>query len=136
MKYKLTIALICLLASCQSYRAERKINWLKKNNFLNDSVYTVVDTVKGFRIDTFIKFDTLSNIDTLITYREGIKVTTIIKWKDRTVYQNLIKNDTIRIRTQKDRIIYRSKNNGLHLTFVYVFIFLFLLILALFIAKN
>lgn len=45
---QITIA-ICfiLLSSCQSYRAERKMNWLKDKGYLSDSVILEAKTTKG-----------------------------------------------------------------------------------------
>jgi len=87
--------LICLLASCQSYRAERKINKLKSWGYLSDSTITRYDTIRGWSRDTIIQFDTLSLIDTLITIENGIKVSTIIKWRERQVRQIVSQKDTI-----------------------------------------
>ena len=94
MKYKL-ILIICLLASCQSYRAERKISKLKQWGYLSDSTITRYDTVRGFTHDTFIKFDTMNHIDTITTLKNGIKVVTYIKWKEREVTQIVSQKDTI-----------------------------------------
>ena len=77
MKYKL-ILIICLLASCQSYRAERKISKLKQWGYLSDSTITRYDTVRGFTHDTFIKFATMNHIDTITTLKNGFKVVTYI----------------------------------------------------------
>jgi hypothetical protein len=95
MKNKLIIGLICLLASCQSYRAERKINKLKEWGYLKDSTITVYDTIRGWSHDTFIKFDTMNRVDTINTFKNGIKVVTVIRWKERRVKQLLTQNDTI-----------------------------------------
>jgi hypothetical protein len=91
----ITIALICLLTSCQSYRAERKINKLKSWGYLSDSTITRYDTIRGWSHDTFIKFDTMNRIDTITTFKNGIKVVSYIKWKEREVTQLLTQNDTI-----------------------------------------
>jgi hypothetical protein len=95
MKNKIILALICLLASCQSYRAERKINKLKSWGYLSDSTITRYDTIRGWSRDTIIQFDTLSLIDTLITIENGIEVSTIIKWRERQVRQIVTQKDTI-----------------------------------------
>ena len=92
---KLILALICLLASCQSYRAERKINKLKEWGYLSDSTITRYDTIRGFYHDTFIKFDTINRVDTITTLKNGIKVVTYIKWKEREVTQFVSQKDTI-----------------------------------------
>jgi hypothetical protein len=95
MKNKLILALICLLTSCQSYRAERKINKLKSWGYLKDSTITKYDTIRGFTHDSIYFFDTLSKVDTINTVKNGIKVVTVIKWKERQVKQLLTQNDTI-----------------------------------------
>jgi hypothetical protein len=95
MKNKLILALICLLASCQSYRAERKINKLKEWGYLKDSTITKYDTIRGWQRDTFIQFDTINKVDTIITTNNGIKVVTYIKWKERQVNQIVSQKDTI-----------------------------------------
>jgi hypothetical protein len=94
MKYKL-ILIISLLASCQSYRAERKINKLKQWGYLSDSTITRYDTIRGWQRDTFIKFDTINKVDTITTLKNGIKVVTYIKWKEREVTQIVSQKDTI-----------------------------------------
>ena len=93
---QLTIA-ICfiLLSSCQSYRAERKIGWLKQKGYLSDSVITKYDTIKGYHLDTIIQFDSVHHTDTLFTYQNGLKVTTIVRWKERQVRQIINQKDTI-----------------------------------------
>ena len=104
MKYKL-ILIICLLASCQSYRAERKINKLKQWGYLSDSTITRYDTIRGWSRDTVIQFDTLSFIDTLITIENGVEVSTIIKWKERQVRQIVTQKDTIFDHKFKTKVI-------------------------------
>jgi hypothetical protein len=104
MKYKL-ILIIFLLASCQSYRAERKINKLKSWGYLSDSTITRYDTVRGFTHDTFIKFDTMNHIDTITTLKNGIKVVTYIKWKEREVTQIVSQKDTIFEHKFKTKVI-------------------------------
>ena len=104
MKYKL-ILIICLLASCQSYRAERKINKLKQWGYLSDSTITRYDTVRGFTHDTFIKFYTMNRVDTITTLKNGIKVVTYIKWKEREVTQIVSQKDTIFEHKFKTKVI-------------------------------
>ena len=104
MKYKL-ILIISLLASCQSYRAERKISKLKQWGYLSDSTITRYDTVRGFTHDTFIKFDTMNHIDTITTLKNGIKVVTYIKWKEREVTQIVSQKDTIFEHKFKTKVI-------------------------------
>jgi len=95
MKNKLILALICLLASCQSYRAERKINKLKAWGYLSDSTITKYDTIRGFTHDSIYFFDTTTLTDTINIVKNGIKSVTVIKWKERQVMQTLTQKDTI-----------------------------------------
>jgi hypothetical protein len=95
MKNKLIIGLICLLASCQSYRAERKINKLKSWGYLKDSTITKYDTIRGFTLDSVYLFDTTTILDTITRIENGLKVSTVIKWKQREVRQVITKRDTI-----------------------------------------
>jgi len=92
---KKLIIILLVLSSCQSYRAERKINKLKSWGYLSDSTITRYDTIRGFSHDTFIKFDTINRIDTITTLKNGIKVVTYIKWKEREVTQIVSQKDTI-----------------------------------------
>lgn len=89
MKY---LIILLLLSSCsKSHWQSRgyKKNWLK-----TDSV-TLYDTILGY--DTLIlrQFDTLNHTDTLTIIKDGIKVKTIVKWKDRIIEQQITKRDTI-----------------------------------------
>ena len=94
MKNKL-IVLICLLASCQSYRAERKISKLKQWGYLSDSTIIKYDTIRGWSHDSIYFFDTTTLLDTITTVKNGIKSVTVIKWKERQVRQILTQKDTI-----------------------------------------
>jgi hypothetical protein len=95
MKNKLILALICLLASCQSYRAERKINKLKEWGYLSDSTIVKYDTIRGWSLDSVYIFDTTTLTDTISIVKNGIKSVTVIKWKERQVKQILTQKDTI-----------------------------------------
>jgi hypothetical protein len=95
MKNKLILALICLLASCQSYRAERKISKLRAWGYLSDSTITKYDTIRGFTLDSVYLFDTTTILDTITRIENGLKITTVIKWKQREVRQIVSQKDTI-----------------------------------------
>ena len=92
MKY---ILIICLLASCQSYRAERKISKLKEWGYLSDSIIVKYDTIRGWSHDSIYFFDTTTLTDTISIVKNGIKSVTVIKWKERQVKQILTQKDTI-----------------------------------------
>ena len=51
------------------------------------------DTLKGFKTDTIFKG--FNSIDTFYQDTGGIKVRSIVKWNTKTIYQELIKKDTI-----------------------------------------
>ena len=62
---------------------------------MSDSIIVKYDTIRGWSHDTFIKFDTMNRVDTITTLKNGIKVVTYIKWKEREVTQVLTQKDTI-----------------------------------------
>ena len=90
----LTIA-ICLLilSSCQTQKKWQRKGYEK--GWLKDSVITKYDTIKGYSHDTIIQFDSVHHTDTLFTYQNGLKVTTIVKWRERQVRQIINQKDTI-----------------------------------------
>ena len=96
LKYmkNLTIA-ICLLilSSCQTQKKWQRKGYEK--GWLKDSVITKYDTIKGYSHDTIIQFDSVHHTDTLFTYQNGLKVTTIVKWRERQVRQIINQKDTI-----------------------------------------
>jgi hypothetical protein len=92
---KKILIILLVLSSCQSYRAERKINKLKEWGYLSDSTITRYDTIRGWSLDSVYFFDTTTLTDTIHTVKNGIKVVTVIKWKERQVKQILTQNDTI-----------------------------------------
>jgi len=106
MKYALIVLLI--LTSCQSYRAERKISKLRAWGYLSDSTITKYDTIRGFTHDSIYFFDTTTLVDTIHTVKNGIKVVTVVKWKERQVKQFIAQNDTILIRQYTTKVITNS----------------------------
>ena len=60
---KILIALMLILASCQTLkdkRANNKMNWLMRNHYLGDTTRWVHDTIQGFKVDTIFKADSIS----------------------------------------------------------------------------
>jgi hypothetical protein len=93
MKY---ILIVLLLIGCSAEkRCQKHITKAKALGCLSIQSDTIVrlDTIKGFRIDTFIKFH--NEIDTLIVDSGGVRVETIIKWKTKEIGQKVSKKDTI-----------------------------------------
>lgn len=96
MKYLLIIAII--LTSCSSQkRCERHLERCKDLGCLTTTADTIVqfDTVRGFSIDTVFKFTDSSAIDTVWIVSNGVKVQTVIKWRDKVVEQTITKKDTV-----------------------------------------
>jgi hypothetical protein len=92
---KKILIILLVLSSCQSYRAERKINKLREWGYMSDSTITKYDTIRGFSHDSIYFFDTTTLTDTINTFKNGIKSVTVIKWKERQVRQILTQKDTI-----------------------------------------
>lgn len=97
------IIILLLLASCSTQRkCQRHYDKLKGLNCLKTTSDTVFkyDTVIGFKIDTIFKTDSLKEIDTFTMVKEGVKVVTVVKYKDKIVYQTLTKDTVITKRTE------------------------------------
>ena len=90
-----TILSVSLLSSCESKRAAKKITWLKERGYLQTD--TIRDTVRGFQVDTFVRFDTLNHTDTLTVEKNGVRVVTVTKWRTREQWQTITQRDTIRV---------------------------------------
>lgn len=132
MKYILIILLI--LTSCQSYRAERKIKKLKSWGYLSDSVITKYDTLRGYEIDTLVQFDTINHTDTLFTYQNGLKVTTIVRWKERQVKQIINQKDTIFEHRISTKVI-KEPTKWWHKYEIIIWLFLLILTFAVLVLK-
>jgi hypothetical protein len=94
MKY-LIITLILISSCSKDYRATRKINKLKEWGYLKTDTITHRDTIKGFDTLVVRQFDTLNHSDTLFVVKDGVRVQTIVKWKERIIEQQITKRDTI-----------------------------------------
>jgi hypothetical protein len=88
-------AIVSLSSCSKDYRATRKINKLQSWGYLKTDTITIRDTIKGF--DTLIvkQFDTLNHSDTLFVVKDGVRIQTIVKWKERIIEQQITKRDTI-----------------------------------------
>jgi len=93
MKY---ILIILLLIGCSAEkRCQKALSKAERLGCISYKSDTIVrlDTIKGFRIDTFVKFH--NEIDTLIVDSGGIKVVTVIKWKTKEIGQIVSKKDSV-----------------------------------------
>lgn len=95
MKNLIIIAII-LLSGCSVEKKCAKLQAKadKLPCFTKDTIVKYT-TIRGFRIDTFVQFSEKKEIDTLLVDSGGVKVKTIIKWKERTVFQEVLKKDTV-----------------------------------------
>jgi hypothetical protein len=87
---------ILLLFSCSAEkRCLHHTSMAKKLGCITDHSDTIyhTDTIRGFTIDTVVQYH--NDIDTLLVDSGGIKVRTIINFKDRIVTQTINKRDTI-----------------------------------------
>lgn len=106
----LVIISVLLLSSCESQRAANKTAWLKRNGYLSADTFYIKDTVRGFDTTIVKQFDTLNHTDTLTVIKDGIKVQTVVKWKDRVIEQTLTKRDTIVVRQQIRKVVTEFEN--------------------------
>jgi len=80
------------ISSCsQAHWQKRgvKKNWLSKDSVI------LRDTIRGFSVDTIVQFDSFTLTDTFEVLKEGVKVKTVIQWKNRIVEQTITKRDTV-----------------------------------------
>ena len=133
MKTKLLISLLILLSvGCQTQKKWQKKGYEK--GWLKDSVITKYDTLRGYEIDTLVQFDTLNHTDTLFTYQNGLKVTTIVKWRERQVKQIINQKDTIfehRISTK----VLKEPTKWWHKYEIIIWLFLLILTFAVLVLK-
>lgn len=106
-----TILIVSLLSSCESQRAANKTAWLKKKGYLNADTFYIKDTVKGFDTTVIRQFDSITLVDTLTVVKDGIRVKTIVRWKDRIIEQTLTKRDTVVVRQQIRTVVTQIKKS-------------------------
>ena len=110
MKQLIILTAFLLLSSCESQRAANKTAWLKRNGYLSADTFYIKDTVKGFDTTVVRQFDTLNHTDTLTVIKDGIRVSTIVRWKDRIIEQTLTKRDTVVVRKQIRAVVTEFEN--------------------------
>lgn len=138
---KLTLILVLVLASCQTLkdkRANNKMNWLMKNHYLGDTTRWVHDTIRGFKVDTIFRSDSISLVDTFTIIKEGVEVKTVVKWKEKTLNLTLLKHDTIVSHKITEKVRYNQIKQRWWDKFSYGWIVatIFFLVLIVFIKRN
>jgi PBP1b-binding outer membrane lipoprotein LpoB len=94
MKYLLIT--ILLLASCSTEkRCANHLRKAKELGCLTMDTVTKYDTIVGFSVDTIFIADSFTSVDTFILIKDNVKTKTVINWKDRIVYQSVLKDTTI-----------------------------------------
>ncbi len=89
---------IIAISSCSvSKRCEHHLAKAKQFGCLSIKNDTIIrlDTIHGFKTDTIVQFSQRTDIDTLYVDKNGVKVQTIIKWRERIVNQEITKKDTV-----------------------------------------
>lgn len=94
MKYLIFISIILFGCNAEK-RCLKHVSKAKERGCLQSDTVTLWDTIKGFKTDTIAIFDTLNFQDTLVVVKDGVKVQTIVKWKERIIEQTVEKKDTI-----------------------------------------
>lgn len=95
MKNLIIIAIVLLSGCTVQQKCDRiRAKADKLPCFTKDTIVKYT-TIRGFRVDTFVKYSEKKEIDTLFVDSGGVKVRTIIKWKERTVFQEVSKKDTV-----------------------------------------
>ena len=113
-----TILIVSLLSSCESQRPANKTAWLKKKGYLNADTFYIKDTVKGFDTTVIRQFDSITLVDTLTVVKDGIRVKTIVRWKDRIIEQTLTKRDTVVVRQQIRTVVTQIKKSKWYDNFI------------------
>jgi len=86
------LIIIFLLSSCSQKSWQNR--GLKKGWATTDSTF-IHDTLRGFDTTVIRQFDTTTLLDTFEVIKDGVKVKTVIQWKNRIVEQTITKRDTI-----------------------------------------
>jgi hypothetical protein len=102
------IALI--LSSCNASkkceRVSRKAIALKC--FKNDTI-KFYDTTFGFQYDTFVKFETNNEFDTLFVDSGAVKIKTIIRWKTKELWQTITKDTIVKEFYRVNKVISKKE---------------------------
>lgn len=137
---KVILILALVLASCQTLndkRANNKMNWLMKHHYLGDTTRWVHDTIRGFKVDTIFKSDSITLVDTFTIIKDGVEVKTVVKWKEKTLNLTLLKHDTIVSHQIKEKVFYKPNKRHFLDNFKSGFIvsLLFILLILILIRK-
>jgi hypothetical protein len=95
MKNLIIIAFILLTGCNAQKQCDKAYAKATKLGCISRDTVVKYTTIRGFKIDTFIKFSEHSEIDTIFVDSGGVKVKTIIRWKTKDVFQEVLKKDTI-----------------------------------------
>jgi len=102
------IALI--LSSCSTAKKCERISSraIALKCFKNDTI-RFYDTTFGFQYDTFVKFETKNEFDTLFVDSGGVKVKTIIRWKTKELWQTITKDTIIKEFYRVNKVIVKKE---------------------------
>lgn len=102
----LIIAAFMLSGCSAEKKCQKAITKATKLGCLRNDTITRLDTIRGFQIDTFVKYH--NEVDTLTVDTGSIKSVTIIKWKTKEIYQQINKRDTVVERKTLVRTVYKT----------------------------
>ena len=94
-KITIIIAAILFFGCSAQKRCDKAYAKATKLGCVSSDTFYAHDTIKGFELDTFVVYSQKNEVDTLLVDSGGIRVLTIIKWKSRTVFQDVLKKDTV-----------------------------------------
>lgn len=95
MKNLIIIAFILLTGCNAQKQCDKAYAKAKKLGCISRDTIVKYTTIRGFRVDTFIRYSERNEVDTLLVDSGGIKVKTVIRWKTREVFQEILKKDTV-----------------------------------------
>jgi hypothetical protein len=111
IKVVILISFIALiLSSCSTSKKCERISSraIELKCFKNDTI-KFYDTTIGYVYDTFVKFETKNEFDTLFVDSGGVKVKTIIRWKTKELWQTITKDTIIKEFYRVNKVIVKKE---------------------------
>ena len=125
----ITILATFLFIGCNTQRKCQRFFKKHPKCFTSDTLVQY-DTIKGIEFDTILIGR--NTIDTFMVDSGGIQVQTIVRWKTKTLYQEVIEKDTIletkTIRQIPNPIVINEKPKWLSGLLISLFLFIVLLL--------
>lgn len=99
-----------LLSSCNASKKCEKVSRkaIALKCFKQDTI-RFYDTTLGYVYDTFVRFETNNEFDTLFVDSGGIKVKTIIRWKTKELWQTITKDTIVKEFYRVNKVIVKKE---------------------------